>query len=95
MEKATTVFLPGEFHGEWSLVGYSPWCHKELDITNTNRLNGETDIENRLRDMGSGEKRVRCMERVTWKLALPYIKYIANGSLLSDSGNSNRCSVPT
>ena len=24
------VFLPGEFHGQRSLVGYSPWDHKEL-----------------------------------------------------------------
>ena len=24
------VFLPGEFHGQRSLVGYSPWSHKEL-----------------------------------------------------------------
>ena len=23
----------GEFHGQRSLVGYSPWSHKELDIT--------------------------------------------------------------
>ena len=29
----TTVFLPGEFHGQRSLVGYSPWGHKELDRT--------------------------------------------------------------
>ena len=29
---------------------------------------GETDIENRLMDMGTGEKRVRCIERVTWNL---------------------------
>ena len=29
----TPVFLPGEFHGERSLVGYSPWSHKELDTT--------------------------------------------------------------
>ena len=35
---------------------------------------GETDIENRLMDMGRGEERVRCMERVTWKLPLPYAK---------------------
>ena len=35
---------------------------------------GETDIENRLMDMGRGEERVRCMERVTWKLTLPYAK---------------------
>ena len=27
------VFLPGEFHGQRSLVGYSPWGSKELDTT--------------------------------------------------------------
>ena len=36
--------------------------------------NGETGIENRLIDMGRGEERLRCMERVTWKLILPYVK---------------------
>ena len=25
--------LPGEFHGQWSLTGYSPWDHKESDTT--------------------------------------------------------------
>ena len=25
-------------------------------------------------DMGRGEEKVRCMERVTWKLTLPYVK---------------------
>ena len=30
----TPVFLPGEFHGQRSLVGYSPWGHKELDTLN-------------------------------------------------------------
>ena len=29
----TPVFLPGEFHGKWSLAGYSPWGRKELDMT--------------------------------------------------------------
>ena len=29
----TTVFLPGKFYRQRSLVGYSPWDHKELDIT--------------------------------------------------------------
>ena len=29
----TPVFLPGEFHGQRSLVGYSPWDHKESDMT--------------------------------------------------------------
>ena len=36
--------------------------------------NGETDIENRLMDMRRGEERVRCMERVTWKLTSPSVK---------------------
>ena len=25
-------FTPEEFHGQRSLVGYSPWDHKELDM---------------------------------------------------------------
>ena len=29
----TLVFLPREFHGQRSLVGYSPWGHKESDMT--------------------------------------------------------------
>ena len=29
----TPVFLPGEFHGQRSLVGYSPWGLKESDTT--------------------------------------------------------------
>ena len=27
------VFLPGEFHEQRRLAGYSPWSHKELDTT--------------------------------------------------------------
>ena len=29
----TPVFLPGESHGQRSLVGYSPWDTKESDTT--------------------------------------------------------------
>ena len=29
----TPVFLPGESQGQRSLVGYSPWGHKESDTT--------------------------------------------------------------
>ena len=31
--QSTTVFLPGESHEQSSLVGYSPWGRKELDMT--------------------------------------------------------------
>ena len=29
----TPVFLAGEFHGQGSLAGYSPWGHKQSDRT--------------------------------------------------------------
>ena len=29
----TPVLLPGKFHGQRSLVGYSPWGRRESDIT--------------------------------------------------------------
>ena len=31
--QATPVLLPGEFHGQRSLVGYSKWDRKESDMT--------------------------------------------------------------
>ena len=33
----TSVFLPGESHGQKSLVGYSPWGGKESDTTEVTR----------------------------------------------------------
>ena len=33
---ATHSILSGEFHGQRTLVGYSPWGHKESDMTVTN-----------------------------------------------------------
>ena len=32
-QQLTPVFLPGESHGQRSLTGYSPWGHKESDMT--------------------------------------------------------------
>ena len=46
----TPVFLPGEFHGQRSLVGYSPWGYKEVDTTeqlstcNQDRPHGGGDV---------------------------------------------------
>ena len=34
----TPVFLPGEFHGQSSLVGYSPWGCEELDMTEVQQM---------------------------------------------------------
>ena len=38
----TPVFLPGKSHGQRSLVGYSPWGHKESDTTE--RLTGHFSV---------------------------------------------------
>ena len=35
------------------------------------RATVEKQTENRFMDMGKGEERVRCLERVTWKFILP------------------------
>ena len=49
----TPVFLPGEFHGQMSLAGYSPWGRRVGDnrVTNTFTFNVdaiEKDILERL-----------------------------------------------
>ena len=36
--QATPVLLPGESHGQRSLVGYSPWGPKESDTTERLRI---------------------------------------------------------
>ena len=49
----TPVFLPGEFHGQRSLAGYSPWDCKESDTTeqlthNYRKMTVETDSPNEI-----------------------------------------------
>ena len=45
LEKAmqpTPVLLPGESHGQRSLIGYSPWGRKESDTTEQLHFNQKT-----------------------------------------------------
>ena len=51
----TPVFLPGKSYGQRSLVGYSPWSHKESDTTeqlsmHTNHLVLKNKIQNNLQN---------------------------------------------
>ena len=39
------LFLPGEFHGQRSLMGYSPWRCKESDITEQLNNNNKSFLE--------------------------------------------------
>ena len=40
----TPVFLPGESHWQRSLVGYSPWVHKESDMTEVTACDGSKAV---------------------------------------------------
>ena len=82
-----TNILPGKSHGQRSLVGYSPWGHKELDTTEQNFLSffltRNTGIEN-----------IYCnflvlKLYVVKTYTLPYVKQIASGNLLYVTGSSN------
>ena len=69
----TLVFLPGESHGQRSLVGYSPYGHKESDMTEQLSMQGRT---NRLKEYKETVKRITEMDqletpgggRFHWKL---------------------------
>ena len=37
----TPVLLPGKFHGQRSLIGYSPWGRKESGVLSTCTLQGQ------------------------------------------------------
>ena len=56
----TPVFLPGEFHEQRSLAGYSPWGCKELDMTE------------RLTHFYSKVHFLRCIHIVVCSCTLPF-----------------------
>ena len=55
----TPVFLPGEFLGQRSLVGYSPWGLKELDTTEATQhtQNNMKIVAAEATSLGLGEQR--------------------------------------
>ena len=63
----TPVFLPGKFHGQWSLAGYSPWGRKELDTTELSLLM-KVKVES---------------EKVGFKLNIQKMKIMASGPITS------------
>ena len=55
------VFLPGEFHGQRSLVGHSPWGHKGLDPTEWLTLS--LSITTHIMHFGSTRNKFSFMEK--------------------------------
>ena len=58
----TPVFLPGEFHGKRSLLGYSPWGHKQSDMAeqlkHTNKFRREADLPGELKILDKGQSKM-------------------------------------
>ena len=54
----TPVFLPGKFHGQMSLTGYSPWGHKRSETTeqlSTRKISNKVDIAGHLEGTSKGD----------------------------------------
>ena len=64
----TPVFLPGESHGQRRLAGYSPWGHKESDVTEQLTLSLFT-LYNMSVLCKSRSARVYCFRRKTFLCA--------------------------
>ena len=73
---------PRTYYTEWSESEWERWIsYSDTYIQNLENWifylqgsNRETDIENRFMDMVRWKERMRAMERVTWKLTLPYVE---------------------
>ena len=74
------VFLLGEFHGQRSLVGYSPWGHRELDTNQHERARAHTHTHTHTHTRyGSNLSAHQWMERKD----VAYIYHTQNGLLHS------------
>ena len=61
----TPIFFPGKSHGQRSLVGYSPWGHKESDATEHTHMPVVSQfscsvVSNSLRPHGLQHPRLSC-----------------------------------
>ena len=63
----TPVFLPGQFHGQRSLVGYSPWGCKESNmteqLTHTHTHTGQRPCQHEDTEEGDGAEAKECQNR--------------------------------
>ena len=56
----TSVFLPGKFHGQRSLVGYSPWGCNKLDMTEQLSTQAHMPFYGLLRWLSGKESACQC-----------------------------------
>ena len=66
----TLVFSPGEFHWQRNLVGYSPWCRKESDMTEQLNTHQETHTQNISFDSWKSDTQRRTVSELSWTAVL-------------------------
>ena len=71
---STPVFLPGKFHGQGSLVGYSPWGHKGADTAEWLSAHTQSNHMAQLRTNGLGDRFPEC-----WGLLRHLAKHVDMG----------------
>ena len=62
--QSVPVFLPGKSHGQKSLVGYSPWGHKESDTTEQLNLCVHTHTHAQMHDQSTESRKLALCEDV-------------------------------
>ena len=61
--------MPGGFHGQRSLAGYSPWDHKESDRTDKQAMGEEREMEQEsMRRCPKRNRKGGAQERETGKI---------------------------
>ena len=60
--KSTRVFLPGKFHGQRNLVGYSSWGLKESDMTEHTHTHTQCQVGS----LSNSQKRGRGGRSISW-----------------------------
>ena len=68
----TPAFLPGKSHGQRSLADYSPWGHKEYDMTETNTML-----------LGYAYESLECLHLTFFSKWLSYFTAPEQGNILS------------
>ena len=64
----TLIFLPGKSHGQWSLAGYSPLGHREMDTLSIHTFNliGRRELPSSYKLGGIGGRSRRGRQRMRW-----------------------------
>ena len=77
----TPVFLPGKSHGQRSLVDYSPWGRKELDMTEQLHLHLLASKDRVSASEIRGEKTESCVHKL-----FPFTVSLPQGLLCAGEG---------